>query len=481
MKEEFIYKKAKKIRNKLIYYIHLQLNQKSKNNNHYLMINSLTPKELNSKYQKCSDFCIEKIETYTSSGMNYGTESNNYFHISLTYSSLSNNYHMLIDNKNINQMIGENNIVGKYYKGNEINIRSTIRKANYNINEKEISLEKMKIGDKKFIKKKRINCSSEEITKNIFINEKENNDNNNINFVDKINSNHNNYKKLINININNDINKKNQTNANKIKRPKNHNIINIYTIKLKKYCSTLKIIKKKEASNFNKNKNLKQYGLASPSITDRKKNCKKERHYTVKSEKNHPKLHSQLIACQDFHFGLQTENQNLVYNKNTFQTKLKSQTKIPRNLFKIKEKKIANRKNRAQTIDISERKVNTPKKPSPKKGSLPSKKLINSMRMKNETQFPFFIQKYAKKSKGYDININKLLSGGIDIKKKLFMVNKVNYRYTSTNGYGFNLLNSYKASSGINKKSVNKNFKRANTGISKIYSFRGSEIKYKEK
>jgi hypothetical protein len=47
---------AKKIRNQLIYFIHLELMKKMKCNQH-ILINSMTSKELNDKYKKCSDYC----------------------------------------------------------------------------------------------------------------------------------------------------------------------------------------------------------------------------------------------------------------------------------------------------------------------------------------------------------------------------------------------------------------------------------------
>ena len=211
MKEDYLNRMAKKIRNKLIYFIHLELKKKSKKNN-VLLINSMTSKELNSKYEKCSDYCVERIETYSSSQINNGLD-NNYFYVSLTYSSVNNKYHMLIDNRNNGQMIGENNIVGKYYKGNSVYIRTTTNE-NYNINKKDNELEKMIIGDKKFAKKKRVNYSSLNITKNILINDNENNNN-----LNNLNSDHNNHKNLNNINIDNEAKKKMQT--NKIKKNKN--------------------------------------------------------------------------------------------------------------------------------------------------------------------------------------------------------------------------------------------------------------------
>ncbi len=483
MKEDYINRIAKKIRNKLIYFIHLEITKKAKCNNH-LLINSMTQNELNNKYQKCSDYCVEKIETYSSSEINNKID-NNYFHVSVTYCSLNNNYHMLIDNKNIDQVVGQNNIIGKYYKGNTVNIRTTIKKRNNineNINKNDIdndnNLEKMVIGNKKFKMRRKSTCSSLSINKKIkLINENENND---IDYINNLNSNHSNYKNLIN--INNDFKniETNCGNKRKNKYPKN---INIYTTKLKKYCSTLKIIKKKETNNYNKLKNQKQLILGSPDITDGKKSYKRERNYTLKSEKEQPKMHAPFFAKKEYH-RLHTENQNNSNNKNNLNSKLKSQTRISQNLFKIPEKKSIHRKNRAQSIDISEGKNVSVKKPSPKKLSSPKKiispkKLINSMKIKDDPQFSNLLQKHNKKSKANDANIKKYISGGIDNKRKMFNANNVNFKYTNTNA--INILNAFKTKADMNKKPVNRKFKRANTGISKIYHFRGHEIKSKEK
>ena len=125
IKEENTNNIAKKIRNQLIYFIHLELMKKMKSHQN-ILINSMTSKELNDKYQKCSDYCVEKVETYSSSQINYGAANNNYYHISITYCSLNNNYNMLIDNKSTEKMIETNNIIGKYYKGDTVNIQQII-------------------------------------------------------------------------------------------------------------------------------------------------------------------------------------------------------------------------------------------------------------------------------------------------------------------------------------------------------------------
>ena len=379
---------------------------------------------------------------------------------------------MIVDNKNLNQVIGENNIVGKYYKGDAVNIRSTMTKTNIikKNNENENNLEKMIIGDKKFVRKKRANCSSVEITKNILFN-----DNNENNLEDDLNSNDNKYKNLININFNNEGNKKDQTNANKFKKQKIQNVVNIYTIKLKKYCSTLKIIKKRENHLYNKIKNRKHSENVSPAISEHKsiKKNEKERHYTISSQKDQPKLRAQILLNQDYHSKLQSDIPHQINNKNTFHYKLNSQTKINQNLFKIKEKKISNRKKRAQTIYVLKGKISSPKK-SPKKTSSPKK--LNTMRKYNDQQFSNLIRKYTvKKNKATETNVKKFVSGGIDSKRKLFNANKVNFKYSNTNG---NILNA--CNNGINKKIVNKNIKRSNT-INKLYNFIGNGIKLKEK
>ena len=166
MKADISSKISKKIRNQLIYYTYLDLKNKPKDKN-ALLINSMTQKELNDKYQKCSDYCVEKTETYTSSQMNNGIDNNNYFHVSVTYCSFNNNYHMLVDNKNVEQYIGKNNIVGKYYKGNTIQIRTTTDKYKYNLRLHENKLEKKIIGEKKFTKHNKSIFYSLGVNKNI--------------------------------------------------------------------------------------------------------------------------------------------------------------------------------------------------------------------------------------------------------------------------------------------------------------------------
>ena len=469
MKGDYLNRKAKKIRNKLIYYIHIELKKKSKNN-HLLLINSMTPKELNNKYRKCSDYCIEKIETYSSSQMNNGIDNNNYFHVSLTYSSINNNYHMLIDNKNIEQIIGENNIIGKYYKGNHVHIRTTTNKKNYNINDingKENKLEKLIIGDKKFTQKKKITYSSLNIKKNIVLNDSEKNFNNKL--LNNLNTNENNYKKIINLNSNEKII---QTNCEKK--------IKIYSRKLKRYCASLIIIKKRrETNNIHKIKNSKNLELISPAISEHKKNFKKERNYLLKNEKEKPKMNNIYTNRENHNLICQTENHYKIQN---IHSKIKSQTKISLHLFSIPEKKNFHRKNRAQSINIDNifvEKITSSKKVSPKKKNTSPKKLINSMKV-NNVLASNTMQKHHKKGKNTDSNIRNFIHGSFINKKKMFNPNNNNNDSNKYTNNVYSILNTFRNSAESNKKFDKKKFKRANTGINKKYHFRGNEIKSKE-
>ena len=457
MKEDYLNRMAKKIRNKLIYFIHLELKKKSKKNN-VLLINSMTSKELNSKYEKCSDYCVERIETYSSSQINNGLD-NNYFYVSLTYSSVNNKYHMLIDNRNNGQMIGENNIVGKYYKGNSVYIRTTTNE-NYNINKKDIELEKMIIGEKKFAKKKRVNYSSLNITKNILINDNENNNN-----LNNLNSDHNNHKNLNNINIDNEAKKKMQT--NKIKKIKIQSTPNIYTIKLKNYCSTLKIIKKKK----DKFKNQKTSELVSPAISEYKKKFKKGDYYTLKSGREESKILIPIINTKDnFNLRYQTEVFNTARiknnNNNNNNSKLKSQIL---NLFKIPKKKILRKKKKPPSIEIPDKNT-SPKKSSPKKAlkkNSSPKKIIYTMR-NNESQISKLIKKNIKK-KITEGNINKkFISSSIINKRKNLNDNNIQDKAKNINNFA-TVVNTFKLYPLMNKKSVNRKYKRANTGNNKNY------------
>ena len=115
------------------------------------------------------------------------------------------------------------------------------------MNDNKNNLVKKVIGQKKFKKGNRSISSSLDINKNLYIKVIENNnDLNDINYqINNLNRNFDEQyqKKIINVYINS---KKMQTNfGKKISRSNTQKTINLYMLKLKNYCSTLKLIKRK--------------------------------------------------------------------------------------------------------------------------------------------------------------------------------------------------------------------------------------------
>ena len=457
MKKENSSEISKKIRNKLIYYTYLDLKKKPTEKN-CLLINSMTPKELNNKYQKCSDYCVEKIETYTSSHLNNGIDNNNYFHVSVTYCSLNNNYHMLVDNNNVDQYIGQNNIVGKYYKGNTIQIRTTTDTIKYNICLNHNKLEKKVIGANKLIKPHRTIASSLDITKNIIID--------NININNNNDDNYGNIKKLIKDNMNIE---KVQTNCgNKIRKTNTQKMLNKYMLKLKKYCANLICLEVKHSTkNLNEKKTNKYLECFTPTNRKRKKNDKnfksgKEKpkfdnntpHFPQPKNQNHSNLNSKL-----------SDNRNYPFNK-----KLKSQTKIIQN-FKISMK---NSYRKHKSIDKFEEESISPKKPSPKKAFSPKKnispkknsspKKISSPKKTNNiielnsggiptSKFFNVYPKNNKKEKANDAIIIKYVSGN----KPDLPLNRRKANLVNNNGYSKLNNNNEKISSNNFKSTNNSN------------------------
>ena len=473
MKEDYITRISKKIRNQLIYYTYTELKKNSKKN-HYLLINSMTPNMLSEKYQKCSDYCVEKIEEYSNNATNNGINNNNYFHVSVTYCSVSNNYHMLVDNKNIDQYLGQNNIVGKYYKGNNIQIRTTTDKYKYNIcmNENQNKLEKKVIGQKKFKKQNRSVSSSLDVTKNIYIKDIEN-----INDInDQINNLNSNFdepyhKKLINQQINNE---KMQTNCgNKIHKSNTQKAINLYMLKLKNYCSTLKLIKRKA----NRKNTMEPRITKEPQSPKRKFKDKN----MFRSGKEKPIIEEPSIILHsfaEFNFNKQNQNQNLLNskitsdNKNIYSIrgKLKSQTKIGQISHKLQAKPSFHKKNRAISIDKNEEKSNSPKKNySPKKGNNAFE--LNSGHGIGSSKF--FIKKEKNSEEEY---IKKYTSGNkIDFPNNKRKKNNMNVN--SNNKLNEN--NEKQASNHFranNNKDVKKLTLKKSLTINKMYKFRAGEV-----
>ena len=239
---------AKKIRNKLLYFIDTELRKNIKKNN-ILLIDSKTPEELNEKYQKFSDYCIDLIETYNGNQIN----DINFFHVTVTYTSSNNDGKIYVENKNFDRVTSNNIAVGQYLNKNNSKLKSSYEpdKLRFNLNQKNyIDNKKRTIGDKKFSKKRRTLCSSIEMPNKAIIMMNENN----------IDSAHN-QKILPRLDDDNKINN-NETICTKKRILKS----DYYENKLKKYCSNLILLKKK--------KNRKKFREKEP--TSPKKNYPKK-------------------------------------------------------------------------------------------------------------------------------------------------------------------------------------------------------------
>jgi hypothetical protein len=449
----------------------------------------MTPNEINDKYQKCSDYCVEKTETYTSSQNNNDMDSNNYFHVSVTYCSFNNNYHMLVDNKNVDQYIGKNNIIGKYYKGNNLQIGTTTDKIKYDIYLNENKLEKKIIGEKKFKKKQRCIASSLEINKKLSFIANENI--NEINDLKSIN-NEENIKKIINENINNE---KLQSNLdNKIRKTSTHKVFNRHLIKLKHYCSNLIKIEKHLNNKNNKHNDNICNLLFSPINEKRRKNKNEKNNY--KSGKEKPKF--------SFRRPVVHESENMTSNilnssnpkskdpdiKNCH-TKLKSQTKIHQNLFKL-GKRSFHLKNNKSTDKYEEEKSKSPKKNTPKKVSSSSRRIINTNNLNNnDIQRGMTISKFYNPYQKSNINKKEKVNDSVNIKKMLSDKNKdfiiVNKRKINNNNnnnqnhISSKLYNNLDKNTSnlfrINNKTITRKlgFKKSLT-IKNLYKFRAADI-----
>ena len=502
MKEDRSTLISKKIRNILIYYTYLDI-KKNLNAKNGLLINSLTSYELNNKYQKSSDYCVQKIEIYTSSQMNNGIDNNNYFHVSLTYSSSNNNYRMLVDNKNVEQYIGKNNIVGKYYKGDTIQIGTTTDQTKYNISLNKDRLEKKIIGENKFMKKHRNSLSSEKI-ENIHIIDNCNKSeiNEYIEYLDTLRSNNNdeNYKKLVKETI-----ERIETNCENKKRKRSKQKINKkYMIKLKKYCSSLIKLERKRSSISSIN-NRK---VPLSPTTDKKRKNKKDKN-SFRSTKIKPKIPI-LSSNENIHINIENKNSSNVNikiypenRKNQFHKTLKNQTRMITNVIKIQTRSSFFRKHKSIEIyeehpkKKTEKKIFSPKNIfSPKKIFSPKNKNFSP---KKENIFEFnsgpliptktskffnLYQKFSKKEKDNDVNIKIFTSGNnkIDFPPNKRKVN--NHTNVGNSGFKVNNKNEKVNTSSFrdNKFHITKKgrYKKSKT-INKAFKFKSGEAFGKKK
>jgi hypothetical protein len=147
-----------------------------------------------------------------------------------------------------------------------------------------------------------------------------------------------------------------QTNCgNKILKSNTQKAINLYMLKLKKYCLTLKLIKRKG----NRKNTLEPKIGKEPQSPKRKF---KDKNF-IRSGKEKPIIEESSIILHSFaEFNFNKQNQNLLNSKIASDKKnvhnnlgkLKSQTKIGINSHKIQTKSSFHKKIRAISIDKNE-------------------------------------------------------------------------------------------------------------------------------
>lgn len=383
---------AKKIRNKLLFFIDEELKKNSIKNKSFL-IDSKSPNELSKKYEKFSDYRMQISETYNGNQINH-IENSNFFHVSVTYTSINKNYKIWIENKqNINIGVIDNinkQIVEKIEK----KAKKKYEKEKIYYNGISKGNKKRIIGNKKFSNKKRKGLfSSIEMPKKSLIIMDENNNSDNINKnkkeIDKLENDKNNKEQ-------------NETDcANKKRKLK----VNYYENKLKKYCSTLIILKKRKQKKYKKNFTLKQEN--QPIIeTPFKK-------YKDSKDKTETKLHNSIKS--------QTKHRK---------SKIKEKVK----LNKISEKK-SHRKYRAQSIKDTHLFMKIVKT-LPKKISSPKKMIHLSTVQFDSKNREIISQKIARKQRDKNLeeidDVRKMVSGGVKNKRKMF-ANKSSFKWNNNN------------------------------------------------
>ena len=437
---------AKKIRNKLLYFIDTELRKNIKKNN-ILLIDSKTPEELNEKYQKFSDYCIDLIETYNGNQINY-IISNNFFHVTVTYTSSNNDGKIYVENKNFDRVTSNNIAVGQYLNKKNSKLKSSYEPdvLRFNLNQKNyIDNKKRTIGDKKFTKKRRTLCSSIEMPNKAIIMMNENN----------IDSAHN-QKILPRLDDDNKINN-NETICTKKRILKS----DYYENKLKKYCSNLILLKKK--------KNRKKFREKDPTSPKKNYPKKYKKNFTLKPNSNqrlgtpNPKKSKDRTEQTKQIVSIKSQHKN---------HKQKNKDKAPY-LTRIIKKKSTYKRIRALSIKDNniflDERIFLKKNNSPKKQHFANynKELTN--------------QKLSRKEKDKNSNekneIKKIISGGIKSKRKIFAgkasLKKSNNNFPDTNK--FNIVG--------NPPPVRKPlYKRSNTlnKVHNIFHFKGNELKSKE-
>ena len=429
---------AKKIRNKLISFIDEELKKNALKNKSFL-IDSKSPNELSKKYQKFSDYRMQISETYNGNQMN-----NNNINVAVTYSSRNKKYEIWIEN---NEKFSSEQIERDIVKDIDIKAKKVIdvEKNNFNIilkdNKKRI------IGDKKFSYKKKALFSSIEIPKKAIIIMEDNNNSDNISKknIDKLDHDKNNRER-------------NETIcANKKRRLK----VNYYENKLKKYCSTLIILKKKKQKKFKKNFTLKQENkqvIETPGFQKPKDS----------KDKTETKLHNSIKS--------QSKQQH------------KSRMREKEKLNKINEKK-THRRYRAQSIKDAHLLVNS----LPKKLESPKKLIHQSSTIHADSKNKEIIsQKIPRKEKDKNLEeineVRKMISGGIKGKRRIF-AEKSSFNWNNkmmlqmTNRFNNNEHNKIQTQLQQPTHPSNriKFYKRANTLKGhNLFHFKGNVLKFKD-
>ena len=434
---------AKKIRNKLISFIDEELKKNALKNKSFL-IDSKSPIELSKKYQKFSDYRMQISETYNGNQMN-NINNPNFYHVSVSYSSLKKNYEIWIENsEKFNSDEIERQIV------EEIDIKAKkvigIEKNNFNIILKDNK--KKNIGDKKFSYKKKALFSSIKIPNMSIILMEDNNNSDDM---------HKSQKNLEKFDNDKNNRERNETIcANKKRRLK----VNYYENKLKKYCSTLIILKKRRQKKFKKNFTLRPENkqvIETPGFQKPKDS----------KDKTETKLHNSIKSHSKQH-----------------KTRMREKEK----LNKINEKK-AHRRYRAQSIKDTHLLV----KSLPKKFESPKKIMHQSTIVHADSKNKEIIsQKIPRKEKDKNLeeinDVRKMISGGIKGKRRLF-AEKQGFKWNNkmlfqmTNRFNNNEHNKIQTQfqQPINLSNRKNIYKRSNTLKGhNLFHFKGNELKFKE-
>ena len=360
-------------------------------------------------------------------------------------------------------------------------------------------MEKKVIGEKKFLRYKKSLASSLDIGKKINFGEVIKNNELNEGKKDlKSNNSDENHRNNINEKMDN-LNGNVKTNSgNKLKKLNSQRIINKYIARLKNFCSKLIIIKKGlniKSGVAVPNKKKQNESFSPSTVKKRRKNEGSKNHKSGKDkflfDDSHPLLYTnelnntnrQIYSIVNLKMG--SENKNY-----PIRAKLKSQTKIQYNLFKLQGKKQCFKKH--NTIgkceeDSITRKKSSPKKLlSPKKMLSPKKTLASDYGQSKNFRISLKVSKREKekenkekekekeKDKVNEVNNKKFISNNISLVKKN-NIHKLLSKRINENNEKNEKINSNLFKVSNNTKNNKKKYKKSLT-INKLYKFRAGEL-----